>query len=96
MEFFRGTYTAMKLTKLFVNLPIYLANLYYWITRNPERKVTKNVLKNWNVKLPFPLEDLKKMLLLWQINSHLKKVRVLLYDHLAPKTRCGFPYKRIW
>jgi len=64
MEFFRGTYTAMKLTKLIVNLPVYFTNLFYWITRNPERKLVRNVLKNWNVKLPFPWEDLKRVLLL--------------------------------
>lgn len=60
MEFFRGTYTMMKLTKLFVNLPVYFTNLFYWLTGNPERKALKSVLKNWNSLLPFPLEDLKK------------------------------------
>ena len=49
MEFFRGTYTVMKLTRLFINLDIHFTNLYYWITRNPERKVVRNVLKNWNI-----------------------------------------------
>ncbi|CAD8043206.1 unnamed protein product [Paramecium primaurelia] len=74
MEFFRGTYTIMKLTKLFVNLPVYFTNLFYWITRNPERRPLNSVLKNWNSLLPFPLEDLKKALLLMQIKSHLRKL----------------------
>ena len=65
MEFFRGTYTVMKLTRLFINLDIHFTNLYYFITRNPERKVVRNVLKNWNIQLPFPLEDLKRWLLIY-------------------------------
>ncbi|KAM3146520.1 hypothetical protein pb186bvf_001489 [Paramecium bursaria] len=73
MEFFRGTYTVMKLTRLFINLDIHFTNLYYFITRNPERKVVRNVLKNWNIKLPFPLEDLKRWLLIFQIKNHLKR-----------------------
>jgi hypothetical protein len=43
-----------------------------------ERKYKVSVRQNWNIKLWFPWEDLKRHILLVQIRGHLRKVAYML------------------
>lgn len=74
MEFVRGTYIIMKTARLLANLPVYIYNAACYVLGRKDRKYQVNVKRNWNIKLWFPWEDLKRLVLLAQIRSHLRKV----------------------
>jgi hypothetical protein len=68
MDYITGTHVVNTIYKHTVNLPKYLTNLFFWITRSKKRVEFDHKFFKMEIKLNFfPFENLKKKLLILQI-----------------------------